>query len=106
MVNNSSESLLIIKETALRILPGCKVLLFGSRARQDSSIDSDYDFLVITPETIDIQKKRTLQAILRKELAKSKIPVDVLIQSEEEIRIKKDITGHILKQVLREGVAL
>ncbi len=106
MVNNSSESLSIIKETASRILPGCKVLLFGSRARQDFAIDSDYDFLVITQENFDIRKKRTLQAMLRRELAKFKIPADVLIQSEEEIKIKKEINGHILKQVLKEGVAL
>jgi predicted nucleotidyltransferase len=106
MVNNSSESFSIIKETASRILPGCKVLLFGSRVRQDFAIDSDYDFLVITQENIDIRKKRTLQAMLRQELAKFKIPADVLIQSEEEIKIKKEINGHILKQVLKEGVAL
>jgi predicted nucleotidyltransferase len=47
-----------------------KVMLFGSRARKDHSMDSDYDFLVISKTTIDIQT----------------------------------ITGHFLKQALREGV--
>lgn len=106
MINNNSNTLSIIREIANRILPDSRVLLFGSRARKDNSNDSDYDFLVITKETIDIRRKRTLKSMLRKELAQLKIPADILIQSEEEINYKKDITGHILKQVLREGIAL
>jgi predicted nucleotidyltransferase len=106
MINNNSESLSIIRETANKILPGCRVVLFGSRARKDNSMDSDYDFLVITKETIDIRKKRILKSAMRKELARFKIPADILIQSEEEINSKKEITGHILKQVMKEGVDL
>jgi len=88
------------------ILPNSRILLFGSRARKDNTNDSDYDFLVITRETLDIHKKRTLSSMMRKELARFKIPADILIQSEDEINLKKEVTGHILKQVLREGVAL
>lgn len=83
MINNNSNTLSIIKEVANRILPNSKILLFGSRARKDNS--SDYDFLIITKETIDIQRKRTLKSLLRKELAQLKIPADILIQSEEEV---------------------
>jgi uncharacterized protein len=106
MINNNSDSLSIIKSTANKILPNCRILLFGSRARNDNTNDSDYDFLVITRETLDIRKKRTLSSMMRKELARLKIPADILIQSEDEINLKKEVTGHILKQVLREGVAL
>ncbi len=106
MINNNSNSLSIIREIACKIIPDCRILLFGSRARKDNAIDSDYDFLVITKETIDIRKKRALKSEMRKELAQYKIPADILIQSEDEINLKKEITGHILKQVLREGIAL
>lgn len=106
MINNNSNTLSIIKDTASKIIPNSRVLLFGSRARQDNNIDSDYDFLVITKDTVDIQKKRKLKSLIRKELAKYKIPADILIQSEKEIDVKKNITGHILKQVLQEGVAI
>jgi len=88
------------------ILLNSRILLFGSRARKDNTNDSDYDFLVITRETLDIHKKRTLSSMMRKELARFKIPADILIQSEDESNLKKEVTGHILKQVLREGVAL
>lgn len=106
MVNNNSDTLSIIKATASRMIPNSRILLFGSRARKDNSNDSDYDFLIITQETIDVPRKRSLTSLLRKELALLKIPADIFIQSEEEVNAKKEITGHILKQVLREGVAL
>ena len=106
MINNNSDSLSIIKEITRRFLPESKVLLFGSRARKDYNPDSDYDFLVITPKPIEIREKRVLKPIIRKELARFKIPADILIQSEEEVNSKKQITGHILKQVIKEGVVL
>lgn len=106
MINNNSDSFSIIKDTARKILPDCRILLFGSRARKDHTTDSDYDFLVITKETIDIRTKRVLKSMMRKELARYKIPADILIQSENEINLKKEITGHILKRVLKEGIAL
>ena len=106
MINKNSDSLSIIRETVFKLLPESKVLLFGSRARKDFDSDSDYDFLVITQQTLDISKKRILKSLMRKELARFKIPADILIQSEEEINLKKEITGHIVKQVLKEGVVL
>ena len=106
MVENNSEALSIIKATTGRFLPGSRILLFGSRAGKNFNLASDFDFLVITSETMDIRKKRMLKAMMRKELARYKIPADILIQSEEEVNVKKEITGHIVKQALREGVVL
>jgi len=106
MISNNSNTLAIIRDVVIKLLPNSRILLFGSRARKDHCSDSDYDFLVITKDTLDIQKKRTIKSLLRKELAQYKIPADILIQSEEEITCKQVITGHILKQVLKEGVAI
>lgn len=106
MVNNNKEALSIIRNTANSLLPGCKVLLFGSRARNENSTESDYDFLIITSVAMDVRTKRLLKSQMRKELAKYKIPADILIQSEEEVRIKREITGHILKKVMKEGVTI
>lgn len=103
---NNSDSLTIIKNTVNRLIPGCRIILFGSPTRKDYHPDSDYYFLIISKDTIDIRKKRALKSMMRKELAQLKIPADILIQSESEINSKIKITGHILRQVLREGVAL
>ena len=106
MINNNTNSLSIIKEITRRFLPESRVILFGSRARKDFNIDSDYDFLVVTKNQIEVRDKRILRSMIRKELARFKIPADILIQSEEELNAKKEITGHILKQVLKEGVVI
>jgi len=104
--NNRNEILKIIKNSTDELLPDSRILLFGSRARQDHSDDSDYDFMIITRNSFDIQQKRYYQSLLRKKLAKHKIPADILIQSEEEIRIKKEIIGHIVREIIKEGIAI
>ena len=96
----------IIKSTCTGIFPDCRILLFGSRARLDYTENSDYDFLIITKNTLDIKEKRNYKSIMRKSLAANRIPVDILIQSETEISLKKKITGHIVRKILKEGVAI
>ena len=96
MINNNSNALSIVREIVNKIIPNSKILLFGSRARRDNSSDSDYDFLIITKETIDIQKKRTLTSLMRKELAQFKIPADILIQSDE-------VTKNIMSEIYGPG---
>ena len=106
MVNNNPDSISIIKNIVCRFIPDSKIILFGSRARSDNNQDSDYDFLIVTKNSIEIQEKRDLKSIIRKELARFKIPADILIQSEDEISYKKEITGHILRHVIKEGVLI
>jgi len=106
MINNSKEALSIIVNLTKELIPDSRVLLFGSRARQNYSDTSDYDFLIITKEAIDVERKRLYKSILRKKLAKQKIPADILIQSEEEIQEKKLIIGHIVREIIREGILI
>ena len=101
-----TDSIKIIKDSTKELLPGSRILLFGSRARKDYSNDSDYDFLIITRDTYDIQQKMQYQSLLRKKLAKHKIPADILIQSEAEIKIKKEIIGHIVRRIMKEGISI
>jgi len=96
----------IIKEITLLFFPTCVVLLFGSRARKDFSEDSDYDFIIITENDYSIVEKRNYKAKIRKLLAQHKIPADILIQSNKEVEIKKQITGHIVKQAINEGIQI
>jgi predicted nucleotidyltransferase len=100
------DNIQIIKDVTNQLIPGCRVLLFGSRSRQDFTSDSDYDFLIITKEYFDISQKHQFMSYLRKKLAQYKIPADILIQSEAEIEIKREITGHIVRQIMKEGISL
>ncbi len=107
MINNDKYIVLsLIKSTSEKLLPDCRILLFGSRARKDNVKYSDYDFLIITKENIEISQKRNYKSQIRKILAQQKIPADILIQSESEVEIKKSIIGHIIRQAVKEGIII
>jgi predicted nucleotidyltransferase len=96
----------IIKKTAQEFLPGAEVLLFGSRARNENSLESDYDILIITESTLSPKEKITLRTTIRKSLLKIGIRSDILIQGKQEVDKKKKLPGHIVRKILREAILL
>jgi predicted nucleotidyltransferase len=104
---NSSAIYGTIKKTVQACLPGARIVLFGSHARGDQDRHSDYDLLIITPETFTPQEKIHWSNRLDRAIVKAiKAPVDLLLNSEEEIRQKKELPGHIIRSAMREGIAL
>jgi uncharacterized protein len=95
-----------IKSVARETFPDCKVILFGSRAREDYDQNSDYDILLIIDKTMTPSEKIPFRGQIRKELLKYRIFSDILIQSEDEIDIKKHLPGHIIKTIMREGISI
>ncbi|MDD4109795.1 MAG: nucleotidyltransferase domain-containing protein [Prolixibacteraceae bacterium] len=106
MPDKNIESLEIIKESTFSLLPDSKILLFGSRAKNTYSEDSDFDFMIITKNNLDILEKNYIKSVLRKKLARQKISADILIQSEDEIKSKKKVNGHIVRVILKEGILI
>lgn len=97
----------MIRTTVQGCLPGARVLLFGSRARGDNGPLSDYDLMIITPQTFTPKEKIYWSGQLDRAIVKSvNIPVDLLLNSEEEIQQKQELPGHIIRTVIKEGVAL
>jgi len=103
---SESQILKTIKSVAWQLFPDCRVILFGSRARQDVKNDSDYDILLIIDKTLTPSEKIPLRTQLKKSLLKYQILSDILIQSEKEVRVKSKLTGHIVKTIMREGIAI
>ena len=96
-----------IRNTVQDNLPGSRVLLFGSRARGDNDRHSDYDLMVITPVTFTPQEKINWSTQLDHAIVDAlHIPVDLLLNSDEELREKQELPGHIVRTIMREGVAL
>lgn len=99
-------SIAIIKATISKYLPDAEIMLFGSRARSDAHLESDYDILVKTRDQITAREKIVFRTNIRKELLKKDIRPDILIQSVEEIERKKNLPGHIIRNLMKDAVIL
>ena len=105
-MEEKKEILHFIKSTVHNYIPDAEVSLFGSRARTDDDIDSDYDILVITNQSFSPKEKVPLKTSIRKELLQSGIRTDILIQSKKDIAIKKNLPGHIIRSILKDAIML
>ena len=77
-----------------------KIILFGSYARGTATDDSDVDLLVV----MEVKgTKRQLTTEIDLALADRELPLDLLVVRPDEICKYKDIVGHVLYPVLREG---
>jgi predicted nucleotidyltransferase len=96
-----------IKRTVLSHLPGARIWLFGSRARGQDDKYSDYDLLIITPKGFTQKEKINWYSLLDKAIVEAiHAPVDLLLYSEEEVQLKKELPGHIVRSAMREGIAI
>ena len=101
------ETLYTIKSTMQAFLPGAQVLLFGSRARGNETRNSDYDLLVITQEAYAPREKVNWESKISKALVNLlRAPFDVILQSNEEINLRRNSKGHIVYYALKDAVEL
>jgi predicted nucleotidyltransferase len=96
----------LIDEAARRIAaaaPGARVVLFGSHARGDAGPTSDIDLLVIEPR-VDDQFAEIVR--LQRVLAPLRLPVDIVVLSEQHVSEWRDVESTMLHEALREGRVL
>lgn len=96
----------LIKATIKSQIPNAEIRLFGSQARGHTGRNSDYDILVITETLLTPIEKFPLKTYIRKELLKSGIRTDILIQSKKDIAVKRKLPGHIIRNILKEAILL
>jgi len=83
-----------------------KIILFGSRARGDFTMQSDFDLLVIIKNVASMHTKINLTTQLRKCFAMQMLDADVLVKDEKDVDYLKDKPGSVVRNALREGVVL
>ncbi len=86
--------------------PEARVILFGSRARGDHLLDSDYDLIVVSPRFQGMPFSRRAAVIL-KELYRRGVYGDfeLLCYTPEELRRKAREIG-VVAVALEEGVEI
>lgn len=94
----------LIEAAAKRLMDAAqsplRVILFGSHARGEAGTDSDLDFLVIEREVAD-RLEETLR--LRRALRALRLPVDVVVVTEEHVWEWGEVRNTMLHAALHEG---
>ena len=80
-----------------------RIILFGSYARGDKRTDSDLDLLVVIKDVHDRFKEMVR---LNRILSPLRIPVDLLVTSEETFRHWCNTPGNVYSAALTEGKVL
>lgn len=81
-----------------------KIFLFGSRARGEAGPDSDYDLYVLIDRDLDFPLRHEIVTGIKRELARLRIPNDVVLRSASRFEAIKGFPGHLAYDVAREGV--
>lgn len=81
-----------------------RIILFGSRARQEAQQDSDVDLLVIESEPFGPSRSR-LSEIGRLEsvIGRLSVATDLLVYSHGEVERWRNSPRHVICRALREG---
>ncbi len=83
-----------------------KIMMFGSRVRNDFIDDSDWDFLIIMKNTLTINKKKDLWLLIYKKFHE-RVPlasIDLILKDLETYEKEKTIANTISNEVYLEGV--
>lgn len=86
--------------------PVKEIILFGSRARSDADRYSDFDILIITGRHLQINEKMLISREIRQALARTGIDADIIIKSESEKETLRNMAGSIVRNAMREGIAI
>ena len=91
-----------LKKRISRIDPQVKIILFGSRARNDARKDSDWDFLILTKLSVN----RELKNKISDELFETELETDeVLTGIIQNINLWPEYSNTpIYKNIIRDGI--
>lgn len=100
-----SEILNRIKETVLKIDEAAEVLLFGSQARGEAGVESDWDLLILVPHPADLKEEQKFRHKLIEIELEYGVAISTMVKSKEEWQEKLHVTP-LFQNISREGVKL
>ncbi len=90
----------LVIQRILSVVKPYRIVLFGSAVRGQLTPDSDLDLLVIVPGPVH---RRQIEQQIYINLRGLRIPVDVVVATEEDLKNYGDRVGTIYRPALREG---
>ena len=80
-----------------------RIQLFGSRARGDANLDSDWDILVVVPEASLVPADPLVPWRLRRDTG---VRADIIVYSSREFEAERDVPNTLAYEAASAGVAL
>ncbi|MDP2983068.1 MAG: nucleotidyltransferase domain-containing protein [Candidatus Latescibacter sp.] len=93
-------------EFAARGIEIHKIIFFGSRTRGDARPESDWDFIVVSKDTLERKKKTDIWLNINRKLVGQRIDADILIKSEPDFEKDKFDTGKVTYYAFKHGVSV
>lgn len=91
----------------VREVDPARIILFGSYAKDTSSLNSDLDLLIVEDAPFGANRARRSEiARIRRALSAFHIAKDILVYSTEEVTKWENSINHALAGILREGKQL
>lgn len=93
----------LVEHLADQLKPNA-IYLFGSQARGEANLDSDYDLLVVVPDSPLPRHERETKAY--DALWGLSCPADVIVLTLKEFEEAQQVPTSLASTVLREGILL
>jgi len=78
-----------------------KIILFGSRAKEEYMKESDYDFIIVSKDFKGIPIFKRIEMVLD-----VKENIDVICLTPEEFEREKNFLGSIVSYAVKEGIEI
>ena len=95
-----------VKEAVLQMEENAEILLYGSRARGDSSEQSDWDFLILLEGRVDDQRTDKIRHRLYELEWESGEVISSIVRNKKEWNSKPFISMPIHHAIEKEGIRL
>ena len=83
-----------------------KLIFFGSRARNENNLDSDWDFLIVINKKLSWTEKQEIRFQVSRKAVEWQAAIDLIIQTENEFQNSVTDKGRITYYALKEGILL
>lgn len=97
-----TKEILEFSERIIREFHPERIILFGSYAHGNSSVDSDVDLLVIMP----FKGKGCYKSVEILDKIKPRIPVDLLVRTPEQVRQRLAWNDFFMREIIEKGKVL
>ncbi|MGB3586248.1 MAG: nucleotidyltransferase domain-containing protein [Tunicatimonas sp.] len=95
----------LIRDAVRAVDTGADVILYGSRARGDERIDSDWDILVLTDYPVDLAIERKFRNKIYDVELDTGEAISLFVYSKKQWRTQQSITP-FYENVTQEGIVL